>query len=525
MWCFKASIILVCAYYASINKRTYAQLDSYDSTWLEDGQDVFTGGEPESGIGAEGTAGLAENLPEALEADVENDSNLTVAEDGNQALASEEESVKLAELSSDTLPVPAAAPITGTPKVSEQTEVISREAKELPVSTENPGVEKEESGSISPQGDEEEPSLQDSSLKSTTKPSLRDLKAAIVDGEVRTSISDTSALPASEMKEGKDSDGNEDDDEVVEETSSKKPRAFNFASHDAGAIVLDKAASAKGFSNLLDDDKDKYGISPCSDKKWVVIGLSEDIVVTSVVIANYEKYSSMLNEFQVLAATSFPTEEWMNLGSYNAAPYLGEQTFNVTKATTHTRYLKFRFNTHYDNDALCTLSQLKVHGTTVIASLQQELAAAAPGTGAPQVLEKLSANVGAADNETSDEGPAQVGSGDVKDSQGSTFVQVPGESVSASAARLLESVLDEERAELESREEADENALGMITPSAVPVASGADAIEKVRDETSTVQAALSPMESIAVGADLRETTEVAAVDEGEAAAPLGVAAA
>ena len=94
MWCFKASIILVCAYYASINKRTYAQLDSYDSTWLEDGQDVFTGGEPESGIGAEGTAGLAENLPEALEADVENDSNLTVAEDGNQALASEEESVK-----------------------------------------------------------------------------------------------------------------------------------------------------------------------------------------------------------------------------------------------------------------------------------------------------------------------------------------------------------------------------------------------------------------------------------------------
>ena len=168
--------------------------------------------------------------------------------------------------------------------------------------------------------------------------------------------------------------------------------------------MLDKAASAKGFNNLLDDDKDKYGISPCSDKKWVVIGLSEDIVVTSVVIANYEKYSSMLNEFQVLAATSFPTEEWMNLGSYNAAPFLGEQTFNVTMATTHTRYLKFRFNTHYDNDALCTLSQLKVHGTTVIASLQQELAAAVPNAGAPQVLEKLSANPDATDNETAGEG-------------------------------------------------------------------------------------------------------------------------
>ena len=30
--------------------------------------------------------------------------------------------------------------------------------------------------------------------------------------------------------------------------------------------MLDKPGSAKGFNNLLDDDKDKYGISPCSDK-------------------------------------------------------------------------------------------------------------------------------------------------------------------------------------------------------------------------------------------------------------------
>merc|ERR1719230_483147 len=94
----------------------------------------------------------------------------------------------------------------------------------------------------------------------------------------------------------------------------------------------------------------------------------------------------------------------MNLGSYNAAPYLGEQTFNVTKATTHTRYLKFRFNTHYDNDALCTLSQLKVHGTTVIASLQQELAAAAPTASAPQVLEKLTAGAANATDTTGGDG-------------------------------------------------------------------------------------------------------------------------
>lgn len=158
--------------------------------------------------------------------------------------------------------------------------------------------------------------------------------------------------------------------------SSQSETKFNFASYAAGAVVLDKSpTSAKGFSNLLDDDKDRYGISPCNEKKWVVIGLSEDILVSSIVIANYEKYSSLLKDFQLLASTSFPTEDWLNLGEYQAEPILGEQTFLVphTQYTPHTRYLKFKFLTHYGSEDLCTLSQIKVHGTTVIASFQQEV--------------------------------------------------------------------------------------------------------------------------------------------------------
>lgn len=62
-----------------------------------------------------------------------------------------------------------------------------------------------------------------------------------------------------------------DDREVEDDSSSDEPkRKFNFASHAAGAVVLDKSpSSAKGFSNLLNDDKDKYGISACNEKKWV----------------------------------------------------------------------------------------------------------------------------------------------------------------------------------------------------------------------------------------------------------------
>ena len=77
-------------------------------------------------------------------------------------------------------------------------------------------------------------------------------------------------------------------------------QVINYASQDAGAVVLESAPGSKGFANLLVDDRDKYAISPCAEKKWVVIGLSEDIRVRAVTIANYEKYSSTVKEFQVL---------------------------------------------------------------------------------------------------------------------------------------------------------------------------------------------------------------------------------
>eukprot|EP01039_Chlorochromonas_danica_P011170 gene11170-12454_t len=111
--------------------------------------------------------------------------------------------------------------------------------------------------------------------------------------------------------------------------------------------------------------------------KWVVIGLAEDILITSITLANYEKYSSMIQDFQLLASTTYPpstTLDWLDLGIYRAEPRLGEQTFNITRlADVHTRFLKVKFLTHYMNEELCTLSQIKVHGVTIIDSLKQEV--------------------------------------------------------------------------------------------------------------------------------------------------------
>jgi hypothetical protein len=151
-----------------------------------------------------------------------------------------------------------------------------------------------------------------------------------------------------------------DSDDDNKQSTSKK--IFNFASSSAGAIILDKPSNSKGFSHLLDDDYDKYGITSCSEKKWVVIGLSEDILISSVVLSNNEKFSSMYKTFQILASTSFPTDDWLNLGLFDAQPVLGEQIFEIsnTSSIPHTRYLKFKFLTHYGNEDLCTLTQIKV---------------------------------------------------------------------------------------------------------------------------------------------------------------------
>jgi hypothetical protein len=69
-----------------------------------------------------------------------------------------------------------------------------------------------------------------------------------------------------------------EDDEDGESVGQK--RQVNFASVSAGAVVLESSPKANGYHHLLNDDKDKYGISPCAEKKWLVIGLSEDVLST-----------------------------------------------------------------------------------------------------------------------------------------------------------------------------------------------------------------------------------------------------
>ena len=143
----------------------------------------------------------------------------------------------------------------------------------------------------------------------------------------------------------------------------------DYASKSAGALILEKSPAMKGTSNLLNADNDKYAIAPCSEKKFVVIGLSEDILVKQVKLANYERYSSHVKDFQIMGSQTMG--DWVDLGSYTAEPGNGEQAFDL-KEPAWARYLKFRFLSHHGSEHYCTYTQIKVHGSTMLQGFHEQ---------------------------------------------------------------------------------------------------------------------------------------------------------
>jgi hypothetical protein len=77
---------------------------------------------------------------------------------------------------------------------------------------------------------------------------------------------------------------------------------MNFASTDCGAKVVAANIEAKHWSSILSEDRDRYLLSPCSARRWVVIELCEEIYADMIVISNFEYYSSSVKDFQVLGS-------------------------------------------------------------------------------------------------------------------------------------------------------------------------------------------------------------------------------
>jgi hypothetical protein len=151
---------------------------------------------------------------------------------------------------------------------------------------------------------------------------------------------------------------------------------YNYASASKGAKVLAFNKEAKGASNILGRDKDKYLRNPCSvEEKFVTIELSEETLVDTIEIANFEHHSSNLKDFELLGSLVYPTDEWVKLGNFTALNVKHAQSF-VLQEPKWVRYLKLNLLSHYGSEFYCTLSFVEVYGVDAVEKMIADLISA-----------------------------------------------------------------------------------------------------------------------------------------------------
>ncbi|KAL2633923.1 hypothetical protein R1flu_005402 [Riccia fluitans] len=162
---------------------------------------------------------------------------------------------------------------------------------------------------------------------------------------------------------------------VVDFTTLQTPRTrqsdetYNYAASSHGAKVLIANKEAKGAGYIINSDKDKYLRNPCSaESKFVVLELSEETFVDTVVIANFEFHSANLKDFEVYGSPVYPTNEWILLGQFRAENVRHRQKFTIEDPKL-VRYVMLKMLSHWGSEFFCTLSSVEVFGVDVIKNL------------------------------------------------------------------------------------------------------------------------------------------------------------
>ncbi|CAI2176070.1 3495_t:CDS:2 [Funneliformis geosporum] len=146
---------------------------------------------------------------------------------------------------------------------------------------------------------------------------------------------------------------------------SKLKERFNYASIDCGANVLKANKEAKGTSAILSESKDSYVLNKCLVEKHFIVELCYPILVDTIVLANFEFFSSTFKNFRVSISKWYPPkEDWKVIGEYRAKNSRELQIFNVKDPIMFVKYLRIDFQTHYGHNHYCPISLLRVHGNS-----------------------------------------------------------------------------------------------------------------------------------------------------------------
>ncbi|KAI4229888.1 MAG: hypothetical protein L6R36_000534 [Xanthoria steineri] len=150
----------------------------------------------------------------------------------------------------------------------------------------------------------------------------------------------------------------------------------NYASFDCAATMLKTNPECKSATSVLVENKDSYMLNECSAKnKFLIVELCNDILVDTVVLANFEFFSSIFRTFRVSVSDRYPVklDKWRELGTFEARNSRGIQAFLIEEPQIWARYLRIEFLTHYGHEYYCPVSLLRVHGTTMMEEFNHEL--------------------------------------------------------------------------------------------------------------------------------------------------------
>ena len=153
---------------------------------------------------------------------------------------------------------------------------------------------------------------------------------------------------------------------------------FNYASFDCAATVLKTNSECKGSTSVLVENKDSYMLNACSaQNKFFIVELCNDILIDTVVLANFEFFSSTFRTFRVSISDRYPvkTDKWKEIGVFEARNSRDIQAFPIENALIWARYLRIEFLTHYGNEHYCPVSLLRVHGKTMMDDYRNEVKA------------------------------------------------------------------------------------------------------------------------------------------------------
>ncbi|KAH0426889.1 sad1 unc domain protein [Colletotrichum camelliae] len=175
---------------------------------------------------------------------------------------------------------------------------------------------------------------------------------------------------------------------------------FSYSSFDAGATVLKTNKGAKNAKAILVENKDSYMLLECSaENKFVIVELSDDILVDTVVLANFEFFSSMIRQFRVSVSDRYPVkvDKWKDLGTFEAKNSRDIQPFLVPNPLIWAKYVRVEFLSHYGNEYYCPVSLLRVHGTRMLESWKDTETPADEEDVADESTEGIFGSVGSSD--------------------------------------------------------------------------------------------------------------------------------